>query len=190
MTTANTPTPDSGGPSVATFVTSGAASGAWTLDPAATTIDFHSTSIWGLAKVHGRFGEVSGAGSVAPDGTASGKITVDAASVDSKNKRRDEHLRSKDFFDVTGHPTITYDVRGISPLEGGRAQVQGVLTARGVSRPLEFAATVTEATADAVVIEAELTVDRSTFGMTWSPLKMATTQNRIVVHARFDRASG
>jgi polyisoprenoid-binding protein YceI len=174
--------------SVAAFVADGGALGAWTLDAAASSVEFDTTSMWGLAKVHGVFGSVSGSGVVAADATVTGGLEIDAASVDSKIKKRDDHLRSKDFFHVEQHPTISVAVSGITPLAGDQVQVQGTLTARGHQEPLTFAATVTEATADAVTFKAELPVDRSRFGMTWSPLRMATMHAKITVTARFLRA--
>lgn len=174
--------------SVAAFVADGGAVGAWTLDAAASRVEFDTKSMWGLAKVHGGFGSVSGSGVVAADATVTGELEIDAASVDSKIKRRDDHLRSKDFFHVEQHPAISVAVSGITPLGGDEVEIQGTLTARGHQEPLKFTATVTEATADAVTIKAEFPVDRSRFGMTWSPLRMAPMHTRITVTARFLRA--
>jgi polyisoprenoid-binding protein YceI len=189
MATADSPTPaEVGGPDVAAFVDGGSAVGAWVLEPAATRVEFHTTSMWGFQKVHGRFASVSGGGSVGPDGAVTGELAIEAASLDTKIGQRDKHLRSKDFFDVTQHPTVTYTVDGISPRDGNRVEVVGALTAHGQQRPLRFEAAVTEATADAVTFEAKLEVDRSQFGMTWSPLKVASMKNRVVVSVRFRRA--
>ncbi|MEY9964819.1 polyisoprenoid-binding protein YceI [Streptacidiphilus sp. MAP12-16] len=173
--------------SAASFAASAAAAGGWVLDPARTRIGLHSKSMWGMVKVNGEFSSVRGSGQVAPDGSVAGEVTIDASSVDTKNKKRDEHLRSKDFFDVANFPTITYTVEGISPLDGNQVTVLGTLTARGHSEALPLTATVTEATADEVTIEGEVHVDRSRFGMMWSPLKVATMDNRITVTANFRR---
>jgi len=171
--------------SAAAFAADGAAAGTWTLDPAASRIEFHTTSMWGMAKVHGAFGVISGSGTVAPDGTVTGRITVDAASVDSKIKKRDDHLRSADFFHVAEHPEITFDVEGITPGAVDTVEVRGTLTARGHGEPLTFTAKLSDASADAVTLAGELTVDRSRFGMTWSPVKVATMRTRVVVSLRF-----
>lgn len=184
MTMSDSPTSSS----AAAFAADGAAAGTWTLDPAASRIEFHSTSMWGMAKVHGSFGAVSGSGTVAPDGTVTGRISVDAASVDSKIKKRDDHLRSADFFHVAEHPEISFAVDGITPAGGDTVEVRGTLTARGHGEPLTFTATLSDASADAATLAGEFEVDRSRFGMTWSPMKMATMRNRIVVSLRFRRA--
>ena len=72
----------------------------------------------------------------------------------------------------------------------GRLTGEGTLEAVGVTEPLRFTADVAEASAEAVTLRAELAVDRSRFGMTWSPLRMAAMQATGVVTARFARESG
>src|ERR1700693_1442394 len=82
--------------------------GTWHLDPNRTTIEFHTKAVWGLAKVKGTFSAVSGSGVVGDRGTISGELVVDANSIDTRNKRRDKHLRSADFFDVSAYPTFSF----------------------------------------------------------------------------------
>jgi polyisoprenoid-binding protein YceI len=71
--------------------------GTWQLDPKATIIEFHTTAMWGLAKVAGTIRAVQGSGAVGDDGAVSGELVLDAASIDTKIKRRDKHLRGRDF---------------------------------------------------------------------------------------------
>ena len=68
--------------------------GNWTLNPSKSTIGQRSRSVWGLAPVKGAFREVTGKGAVSPAGEVTGTITVGSASVDTKNSKRDAHLRS------------------------------------------------------------------------------------------------
>ena len=56
-----------------------------------------------------------------------------AASVDTKNPRRDKHLRSADFFDVDNHKDITFTAEGATPAGDG-VRITGTLTVRGVTR--------------------------------------------------------
>jgi polyisoprenoid-binding protein YceI len=84
-------------PSVQALRTDGALAGEWALDPRKSSIRLKSRSMWGLVPVNGVFREVSGNGTVSPDGEVSGTVTVAAASIDTKNTRRDTHLRSADF---------------------------------------------------------------------------------------------
>lgn len=167
----------------------GAAVGSWTLDPAGTEVVFDTKSMWGMVKVHGAFTAASGTGTVAPDGTVTGSLVLDAASIDTKQKKRDEHLRSKDFFDVTQHPTFTFTVDGITPQDGDRVQVAGSLTVRGRTEALTVPARVTEASADAVTLRTEFDFDRSRVGITWGPLKMATMIVKVGATVRLRRTA-
>jgi hypothetical protein len=76
-----------------------ALAGEWILDPLRLTVSLKNRSMCGLAPVHGVFRQVTGKGTVSPAGEVSGAITVVAASIDTKNIRRDAHLRWADFFD-------------------------------------------------------------------------------------------
>src|SRR5262249_59409948 len=98
-------------------------------------------SIWGLAPVKGTFGQVPGHGTVSPTGEVSGMITVAAASIETKNAKRDKHLRSGDFFETDTFPHITFSVDRLQPSSEG-VTVTGQLTVRGRTRPVTFPATV------------------------------------------------
>src|SRR5690606_10581994 len=71
----------------------GSWAGSWSLDPSRSSLRFRSSALWGLVKVHGEFTDISGEGSVAPDGTVSGRLEIAAASVDTGKAKRDRHLR-------------------------------------------------------------------------------------------------
>jgi polyisoprenoid-binding protein YceI len=100
------------------------------LDPRKSSIRLKSRSVWGLAPVNGVFREVSGHGTVSPGGEVSGTVTVAAASIDTKNVRRDRHLRSADFFGSGSHPDMTFAADGVRPSGLGVA-VTGALVVRG-----------------------------------------------------------
>ena len=100
---------------------------------------------------------------------------MEAASLNTKNKQRDRHLHSADFFGAADHPRVVVTVSG-AKLTRGRLAAEGELEAAGVREPLSFTGEVVDASADAVTLKAGATVDRSRFGMTWSPLRMASMQ--------------
>ena len=87
----------------------------------------HTTAIWGLAKVKGTFTAVGGTATVADHGSISGDLIVDAGSIDTRNKRRDKHLRSAEFFDVSTHPTLTFTACNVAAWDSfGRKRRRGL----------------------------------------------------------------
>jgi polyisoprenoid-binding protein YceI len=168
----------------------GALAGRWKLDPQASKAGFAVRHLWRAITVHGRFEQLDGEGSVGPDGTATGQVVIDAGSLNTGNKQRDKHRRSADFFDVEQHPRVVLTVNSGVPAGEGRLAVDGTLEAAGVSQPVSFTAHVIDATADTVTLRAELSVDRSRFEMTWSPLRMASMPAPGSVTARFTRLLG
>ena len=151
----------------------GALTGSWILDPARSQVRLQTRHTWGLRPLHGVFRQVTGT------------LTVAAGSIDTKNKMRDKDLRSAKVFDIASHPDITYTVDGMQPANGG-VRVTGSLTIRGRTRPLSFDAMVSAAAGE-VRLDAEVPVNRADFGLTYSPLRMASLDNTITVHAVFTR---
>jgi polyisoprenoid-binding protein YceI len=167
------------------LIEGGTLTGSWTLDPARSEVRLESRHTWGLRPVHGLFGQVSGNGTVTAAGQVTGTLTVAAGSIDTKSKPRDKDLRSAKLFDIASHPDITYTVNGMQPASGG-VQVTGSLTVRGRTRPLSFDAKVSAAAGE-VRLDAEVPVNRADFGLAYSPLRMASLNNSITVHAVFTR---
>jgi polyisoprenoid-binding protein YceI len=161
--------------------------GLWQLDPARSTVALQHKTMWGLVTVKGTYTAVTGEGEVRPDGSASGTLTLDAASLDTKNAKRDKHLSSADFFDAGQHPEIIFSVRSAVPGADDTVEVSGQLTVRGISRPQSFTARVTDADADAVTLNAELTVDRAEFGLDWNQLGMIRGLTTVTAALRFAR---
>jgi polyisoprenoid-binding protein YceI len=163
------------------------ATGNWQLDPVGTNIELRTKAMWGLAKVRGRFNALEGSGVVDEDGTLSGTIVFDAKSIDTKNKRRDTHLRGGDFFEVEKYPTLSYSATGASPTDDGKLKVTGSLTVKDQSRPLELLVTATQPAPGRATLTAEAEIDRRQWGMTWAKMG-AGVINQVVVVAQFTRA--
>ncbi|MDX2591736.1 MULTISPECIES: YceI family protein [Streptomyces] len=163
--------------------------GNWRLDPAASAVSLRHKTFWGLVTVKGAFAAVTGQGEVRPDGSAAGTVTLDVASLDTGNAKRDEHLRSADLLAAADHPEITFAVRSAERLDGDDVRVTGQLTVRGVSRPLTLTARLTSATAEALALETEFTVDRDRFGVTWNQLGMMRGLTTVTAALRFTRAA-
>jgi polyisoprenoid-binding protein YceI len=160
--------------------------GNWTLDESKSTIGLKSKSMWGMVPVKGVFRQVTGNGTVSPAGEVSGTISVAAESVDTKNKKRDTHLRSADFFDSGTYPHITFTVERVSPASEG-VTVAGRLTVHGRTMPISFPAVVSVLGGDEVQLDGEVQVNRADFGLTWNKMGMTSMINTITVHAVFGK---
>jgi polyisoprenoid-binding protein YceI len=126
-----------------------------------------------ISTVRGRFRDFEGTIEAAPDyHDSSVRGTVDAASIDTNDDRRDAHLRSADFFDVETHPTISFESTAIEHVDGGNYRVRGNLTMHGETREIEVEATVYGVTRDTsgqdrVGAEVRGTISRGDFGLRW-----------------------
>jgi polyisoprenoid-binding protein YceI len=173
-------------PAVQELLRDGKLAGSWALDAARSEIALKSKSMWGMVSVKGVFREVTGSGTVSAAGDVTGTITVAAGSVDTKMKKRDEHLRSADFFDAANYPDITFVAEQVTP-SGGGVTVTGALTVRDRTRPVTLAAKVSGFDGTQVELDGEIQVNRSDFGLTWNQLGMSSVHNTITVHAVFTR---
>jgi len=175
-------------PDATSQLADGTAVGRWVLDPAGSTAEFRVKHFWGAITVRGTVGPMAGEAVVSPDGTVTGRISFDARSLDTGNKQRDKHLRSADFFHTDEHSEAVLSVTSAHPAGPDGLECQGTLDVAGHARPVTFNAHIQEATGQAVVLTAEIQVDRAEFGMTWSPLHMASMTALGTVKARFTRA--
>lgn len=173
-------------PSLQSLLKDGALAGEWVLDPRRSSIRLKNPSLGGLIPVTGVFQEVSAHGTIAPDGQVSGTLTVAAASVDTKNRRRDRHLRSSSFFDTDNHPELTFAADGIRPSGEGVA-VTGKLTVLGQTRLMSFDAAASVQREGEISLDAVVHINRADFGMTWNVLGLASMHNTLTIHAVFTR---
>ncbi|GAA3923883.1 YceI family protein [Actinoplanes auranticolor] len=162
--------------------------GAWALDPRRTTIQFRTTSMW-FRTVNGTLHAPEGAGTVDDNGRITGRLVIDSRSIDTKSQMRDGHLRNADFFDVQRHPTMDFEVTGARLDAPGQCTVEGALTVRGVTRPVDFPAAVRMGGDGSVTINARAEIDRSKWGMGWSRMG-AGLHNQVTVEATFVRHDG
>ncbi len=180
MTTANSNQPGEA-------ATSGPSQTGWQLDPDASSVTFQHKSIWGLVTVRGTFGQVSGSGEILPDGSGQGRLEISAASLDTKHRKRDEHLRSADFFNTDEHPQIVVELTRIARQGGDSVTAEGTLTVAGRTQPLTLTARLTEDSDSAITLAADAEINRADFGLTWNRLGMLTGNAQISVVARFVR---
>ena len=162
--------------------------GSWVLDPDRTVIKFQTKILW-VIPVSGNFTAVGGWGRVAEDGSVSGSIVIDANSVNTRIARRDNHLRSKDFFDVEKYPTITFALEQGAATPSGQVELSGALHLHGQTRPVGIVADV-QATEDNVRLRSQFSIARSDWGISLSrgPGKARALRNQIHVIAEFRRS--
>jgi polyisoprenoid-binding protein YceI len=147
--------------------------GVWEFDPAHSSITIIARHMV-VTKVRGQLGPLAGAIHVADKPEDSWvEVIVDAASVDTRNETRDEHLRSPDFLHVEKFPTISFRSTKVEPLGGPALRVTGDLTIRGVTRPLvlngEFLGVAKNPWGKTIAaFAASGEIDREQFGMTWN----------------------
>src|SRR5690242_5758721 len=93
----------------------------------------------GLSWVYGRFDKFSGGFTLDANdpSKASFRLTIEAASVDTNNEKRDGHLKSPDFFNAKQFPTINFQSTAVKAVKDGY-QVTGDLTMHGVTKPVTF----------------------------------------------------
>ena len=151
----------------------GSRAGTWQIDPAHSGVEFAVTHLM-ISKVRGRFSDISG--TVVTDGTPEGsriQVEIGAASIDTRDSTRDNHLRSADFFDVEKFPKIRFVSTSITSRGADEFTVTGDLTIRDVTRSVDMDVT-SEGTGrdpwgnDRAGFSATLRIDRRDFGLTWN----------------------
>src|SRR5260370_20012936 len=187
-------TAQAGGPpgeaaDVLALARNGVLAGQWSLVHAESSAEFGNRHFWNTITVRGHFGQISGEGTVAPGGTVTGQLVIDAASLSTGNKQRDKHRRSADFFDAANHPRVVLSVRRATLPDAGTLNAEGTLEAAGVTEPVSFTADIVAASPDRVTLRAQFTIDRSQFGMTWSPLRISSLHATRSVPATFTRSA-
>jgi len=147
----------------------------WQIDPAHSAAQF-AVSHMMISKVRGQFGKMSGTAvyDAANPSAASVQAEVDVVSIDTREPKRDAHLKSPDFFDVEKFPKMTFKSTKIEPAGAGKLKLTGDLTIHGVTRPVVFTVDGPSAPikdqrgGQRVGATATATISRKEFGMTWN----------------------
>jgi polyisoprenoid-binding protein YceI len=141
--------------------------GRWTPEVSSSRLEFAVKTIWGLATVKGRFERFDGRLEVQPE-AARGELTIDAASFDTGHVKRDTHLRSPDFFDVSSHPTLSFIAAAITDRAGEDLTITGDLAVAGHVVRLQLPVRVTRGEQGRLHLSTSATVSREQVGMTWN----------------------
>ena len=143
------------------------------IDTSHSNIDFSIRHLV-IAKVRGRFTQFTGTVELDDADITQSKVRAEivAASISTNEAKRDEHLRSADFFDVEKYPSLTFVSKSITK-DGDDLTVLGALTIHGVTRDVELAVESLGATKDPwgnqrVAFSARGSIDRKEFGLQWN----------------------
>jgi polyisoprenoid-binding protein YceI len=148
--------------------------GSWTLDTTHTRIGFVARHAM-VTKVRGAFNDFEGTAVVdATDFTRStATVTIQAASIDTRNEQRDGHLRSNDFLAMDEYPEITFVSTGVTQTGATSLELTGDLTIKGVTKsvtvPFEFEGLATDPFGNLRAgFEGAVTINRKDYGITWN----------------------
>jgi polyisoprenoid-binding protein YceI len=146
--------------------------GRWSVDPSRSSVTFTVKHMM-LATMNGRFHDFDGTleiGTGAPRATGA----VKAASIDTNEPVRDEHLRrSPDFFDVERYEEISFDSTRIDHLDDGRLRIVGDLTMRSVTREIQLDARLNGTSPEPgeeerIELDLHGALNRKDFGLSWN----------------------
>jgi len=148
--------------------------GTWTLDPAHTRIGFVARHAM-VTKVRGSFNEFEGTAAFdgANPANSHAEVTIKAASIDTRNAQRDEHLRSNDFLAMQEHPEITFTSTGARQVDDTTFELTGDLTIRGVTKSVTIPFTFEGAAKDPfgnlrAGFEGSVAINRKDWGVNWN----------------------
>lgn len=148
--------------------------GTYTLDPAHSRIGFVARHAM-VTKVRGGFNEFEGTVVLDGDNPAhsTARVTINAASIDTRNTQRDEHLRANDFLAIESYPEITFASTEVHQTGDTSFELTGDLTIKGVTNSVTIPVSYEGAATDPfgnqrVGFEGSVTINRKDFGVTWN----------------------
>lgn len=148
--------------------------GTYAIDPTHSRIGFIARHAM-VTKVRGSFNEFEGDGFFDAEDPSRSRLqlTIQAASIDTRNADRDAHLRSNDFFAMDEHPTITFVSTAVAPAGPDAFAITGELTIKGVTRSVRFELEVTGTAVDPfgntrLGLEGGTVINRKDWGVTWN----------------------
>lgn len=147
----------------------------YTVDQGHSSVSFRIRHLF--TEVQGRFRDFQGAIQFDPANPAATQVkgTISAKSIDTDNDKRDEHLRSPDFFNVAQFPDLAFESTAVTDVDAktNTAKIQGNLTMHGVTKPVTLNAKFLGEAADPwgnqkAGFNAETTIDRREWGLAWN----------------------
>ncbi|MGA9520440.1 MAG: YceI family protein [Myxococcaceae bacterium] len=147
--------------------------GKWNIDPSHSEVTFTVRHMV-VAKVRGTFTKLTGTVESPDDDPSHGKVdvTIDTASISTRDDKRDEHLRSADFFNVQQHPELRFRSTGMEG-SGKKLKMKGTLDMHGVTQPVTLDVEHLGQMKDPwgnmrQLFHAETSLNRKDFGLHWN----------------------
>lgn len=157
-----------------TLATPTTLTGTYAIDPTHSRIGFVARHAM-VTKVRGSFNEFEGSGYFDADTPASSnlQLTIQAASIDTRNADRDGHLKSNDFFDMETYPTITFVSTAVEAVNDTNYRVTGDLTIKDITKPVTIDFEYTGTAVDPynntrIGLEGTTTINRKDWGVSWN----------------------
>jgi polyisoprenoid-binding protein YceI len=148
--------------------------GTYTIDPSHSRVGFVARHAM-VTKVRGGFNDFAGTFTLdaGQPSYSTAELTIEAASIDTRNADRDAHLKSNDFFAMDEHPQVTFRSTAVEQVSDSDYRVTGDLTLRGVTKPVTIDLEYTGAAIDPwgntrVGFEGSTKVNRKDWGLNWN----------------------
>ena len=148
--------------------------GTYKLDPSHSRVGFVARHAM-IAKVRGAFNDVAGTATIDAANPAATdlSVTIQTASVDTRDANRDGHLASPDFFDAAQYPTITFKATGAEIVDDETVAVTGDLTIKDTTKPVVVPFTFGGAATDPfgnerIGFDGQVTINRKDWGLSWN----------------------
>lgn len=151
--------------------------GQWKIDPAHSAAHFSVRHLM-ISNVRGEFTRISGSADLNPSDWSKSKVevTIDAASLNTREPQRDEHLRSSDFFDVANYPNLAFRSTRVESIDPDHFKLAGDLTIRGVTKEVTFdiegpTPAITDPWGNVRIgVTGTAKINRKDFGLAWNAL--------------------
>ena len=157
-----------------TTTTSSTLTGTYAIDPTHSRIGFVARHAM-VSKVRGSFNEFEGSGYFDAENPTNSRLalSIQAASIDTRNADRDGHLKSNDFFDMEAYPQITFASTAVEQTDAETYRVTGDLTIKGTTKPVtvdfEYLGTAVDPYGNTRLgFEGKATVNRKDWGISWN----------------------
>ena len=149
----------------------------WDFDLSHSSVNFHVRHLM-VSKVHGRFAKWGGSLVLDEQDITNSRVdvTIDVRSIDTKEDKRDAHLRSADFFDAETFPQLTFKSTAVKKISDEELEVTGDLTIRGETKPITLKVESNGQIQDPwggtrAGFSAKASISRKEFGLHWNALQ-------------------